>query len=89
MGEGEGSDIPPKNAPLDSVKKLARQLDFNAFGGTPVTAPLPEHPQPSPTLPPLPATKLGSVLGLKFSFLIFFMSWFEILEFKFIYLFSF
>ncbi|MCI57407.1 tesmin/TSO1-like CXC domain protein, partial [Trifolium medium] len=60
----ESSDITPKNAPLDSVtnstsKKLARQLDFNAFGGAPVTAPLPEQPQPPPTLPPLPAAKLG------------------------------
>ncbi|XP_045822548.1 protein tesmin/TSO1-like CXC 5 isoform X1 [Trifolium pratense] len=64
MSEGENSDITPKNVPLDSVanstsKKLARQLDFNAFGGAPVTAPLPEQQQPPPTLPPLPAAKLG------------------------------
>lgn len=70
MGEGEGSDIPPKNVPFDSSsnlnsKKLARQLDFNAVGGTPVTVPLPEQPQQSPailppaTLPPLPSAKLG------------------------------
>ncbi|CAI8619781.1 unnamed protein product [Vicia faba] len=67
MGEGEGSDIPPKNVQFDLVsasnsKKLARQLDFNTFGGTPVTAPLPplpEQSQPPVTLPPLPSAKLG------------------------------
>ena len=43
MGEGEGSDFPPKKAQLDgsatysstteapTAKKLARQLDFMAF----------------------------------------------------------
>ncbi|KAI5383000.1 hypothetical protein KIW84_070416 [Lathyrus oleraceus] len=64
MGEGEGSDIPPKNLLFDSVsasnsKKLARQLDFNNFGGTQVTVSLPEQSQPPATLPPLPSAKLG------------------------------
>ncbi|XP_004503448.1 protein tesmin/TSO1-like CXC 5 [Cicer arietinum] len=65
MGEDEGSDCPPQNAPLDAVstatpKKLARQLDFNAFpGGIPVTSPLPEQTQPplTTTLPSLPSAK--------------------------------
>lgn len=57
MGEGEGGgDCPPNNASLEGVllpsKKLARQLDFTAFGGVP-----PEPPQPPPTLPLLPSVR--------------------------------
>ncbi|KAK4283804.1 hypothetical protein QN277_000717 [Acacia crassicarpa] len=54
MGEGEGGDFPPKNVSSDSTgaavpsdvpaKKLARQLDFTGYSGTPLT----EHPQPHP-----------------------------------------
>ncbi|XVF49167.1 hypothetical protein PTKIN_Ptkin03bG0246800 [Pterospermum kingtungense] len=53
MGEGEGSEFPPKKAQSESsdfpAKKLARQLDFTAgFGGDSAGAGgvvLPEHPQ--------------------------------------------
>lgn len=63
MGEGEGSDCPPKTVTLDAVttatKKLARQLDFTGYGGLPVTTPLPEQPPQPPALPPLPSAKIG------------------------------
>lgn len=58
MGEGEGSDFPPKKAQSDgpaacsstteapAAKKLARQLDFTAFDSSgSATVVLPEHPQ--------------------------------------------
>ena len=57
MGEGEGSDCPPKNVvssdaavgalPSDvPAKKLARQLDFTGFGGVSTgSVTLPEHSQ--------------------------------------------
>ncbi|WCJ42497.1 Tesmin/TSO1-like CXC domain-containing protein [Euphorbia peplus] len=58
MGEGEGSEFPPKKAVSETqggsdfpTKKLARQLDF-----TQGNVSLPEHPQsqPQPPQPPLP-----------------------------------
>ena len=58
MGEGEGSDFPPKKAQLDgpaacsltteapAAKKLMRQLDFMAFNSSgSATVVLPKHPQ--------------------------------------------
>uniref|UniRef100_A0A7N2LK88 Uncharacterized protein n=1 Tax=Quercus lobata TaxID=97700 RepID=A0A7N2LK88_QUELO len=58
MGEGEGSDFPPKKAQLDgpvaclstteapAAKKLARQLDFTTFDSSAsAIVVLPEHPQ--------------------------------------------
>ena len=55
MGEGEGSDFPPKKAQSDgpaacseapAAKKLARQLDFTAFDSSAsATVVSPEHPQ--------------------------------------------
>ncbi|XP_075652151.1 protein tesmin/TSO1-like CXC 5 [Castanea sativa] len=58
MGEGEGSDFPPKKAQSDgpaacsstteapAAKKLARQLDFTAFDSSgSATVVLPEYPQ--------------------------------------------
>ncbi|KAG2713117.1 hypothetical protein I3760_04G160000 [Carya illinoinensis] len=67
MGEGEGSDLHPKKPQSEgtaasasteapAAKKLARQLDFTAFGGAGGSGSvvLPEHPQPQLKSQPQP-----------------------------------
>ena len=80
MEQGEGGDFPPKKVQSDTagtaavtsdipLMKLARQLDFTAFGGASAAVVLPEHPQSQPqaqaqhpvTMPVPPQTTHPSV----------------------------
>lgn len=84
MEQGEGGDFPPKKVQSDTAgtaavtsdippKKLARQLDFTAFGGASAAVVLPEHPQSQPqaqaqhpvTMPVPPQTTHPSVRVVK------------------------
>ncbi|RVW96341.1 Protein tesmin/TSO1-like CXC 5 [Vitis vinifera] len=84
MEQGEGGDFPPKKVQSDTagtaavtsdipLKKLARQLDFTAFGGASAAVVLPEHPQSQPqaqaqhpvTMPVPPQTTHPSVRVVK------------------------
>ena len=59
MEQGEEGDFPPKKVQSDTAgtsavtsdippKKLARQLDFTAYGGSSTVVVLPEHSQSQP-----------------------------------------